>query len=221
LRKADRGSGPVEFAVLAFPLLLLTFMVVQAAFVFYARSTALAAATQGANAARAYNAPLSSGTAKASDFLTRTGGGLGPEGVHLLQWNRVTVTVTGEAQTVIPFVRFPGARAPAPIEGSRQSLVGGATPARRASSSRTHPSRDRVLRGGGHRRPDHVGAAGRGLRGARRRAHREPGLAHLARVRALSAATASARARHHMRSVPITVDTTGLRPLGAAAPVRA
>lgn len=106
-RKADRGSGPVEFAVLAFPLLLLTFMVVQAAFVFYARSTALAAATQGANAARAYNAPLSSGPAKANDFLTRTGGGLKNPSVTIRSTGtQITVTVTGEAQSILPGVSF-------------------------------------------------------------------------------------------------------------------
>jgi Flp pilus assembly protein TadG len=117
-RKGDRGSGPVEFAVLAFPLLLLTFIVVQAAFVFYARSTALAAATQGANAARAYNAPLSSGTAKANDFLTRIGGGIKNPSVFISSsGNQVTVTVTGEAQTIIPFVRFPVSQsASGPIE---------------------------------------------------------------------------------------------------------
>ncbi len=116
--RKDRGSGPVEFAVLAFPLLLLTFIVVQAAFVFYARSTALAAATQGANAARAYNAPLSSGTAKANDFLGRIGPGLKNPSVSLRSnGTQVTVTVTGEAQTIIPFVRFPVTQsATGPIE---------------------------------------------------------------------------------------------------------
>ena len=117
-RKADRGSGPVEFAVLAFPLLLLTFIVVQAAFVFYARSTALAAATQGANAARAYNAPIAAGPAKANDFLTRIGSGLKNPSVTIrATGTTVTVTVTGEAQTIIPFVRFPVAQsASGPIE---------------------------------------------------------------------------------------------------------
>ena len=117
-RKADRGSGPVEFAVLAFPLLLLTFMVVQAAFVFYARSTALAAATQGANAARAYNAPLSSGTAKSNEFLGRIGPGLKSPSVTIRSTGTtVTVTVSGEAQTILPFVRFPVSQsATGPIE---------------------------------------------------------------------------------------------------------
>ncbi len=117
-RGSDKGIAPIEFAVLALPLLLLTFMVVQAAFVFYARSTALAAATQGANAARAYNAPLSSGSAKANDFLGRIGPGLKNPSVSLRSTGTtVTVTVSGEAQTILPFVRFPVSQsATGPIE---------------------------------------------------------------------------------------------------------
>jgi Flp pilus assembly protein TadG len=105
--KADRGGGPVEFAVLAFPILVLTFIVVQAAFVFYARSTALAAATQGANAARAYNAPANAGVNKANDFLGRVGGGLRNPSVTFSSTSTgVTVTVTGQAQTIIPGLSF-------------------------------------------------------------------------------------------------------------------
>ncbi|NUR24448.1 MAG: hypothetical protein HOV83_01100, partial [Catenulispora sp.] len=49
-----RGDGPVEFAILALPTLLLSFMIVQAGAVWYANSVALGAATQGATAARGY-----------------------------------------------------------------------------------------------------------------------------------------------------------------------
>ncbi|WP_203910825.1 TadE family protein [Rhizocola hellebori] len=105
--KADRGGGPVEFAVLALPILVLTFIVVQAAFVFYARSTALAAATQGANAARAYNAPANAGVNKANDFLGRVGGGLrNPTVTYSSTATTATVTVTGKAQTIIPGLTF-------------------------------------------------------------------------------------------------------------------
>ncbi|HCT76693.1 MAG TPA: hypothetical protein DGT23_08925 [Micromonosporaceae bacterium] len=105
--KADRGSGPVEFAVLGLPLLIITFIVVQAAFVFYARSTALAAATQGANAARAYNASAGAGPTKANDFLTRVGGGLRNPSITMTSTGtEVTMTVTGQAQTIIPGLTF-------------------------------------------------------------------------------------------------------------------
>ncbi|MEK8106558.1 TadE family protein [Micromonospora sp. M12] len=46
-RLSDRGSSPVEFAVIALPMILLTFLVVQAGLIFFAQSIALGAATQG------------------------------------------------------------------------------------------------------------------------------------------------------------------------------
>ncbi len=105
--KADRGGGPVEFAILALPILVLTFIVAQAAFVFYARSTALAAATQGANAARAYNAAPSAGITKANDFLTVIGGSLdNPTVSYSSTGTEITITVTGQAQSIIPGLSF-------------------------------------------------------------------------------------------------------------------
>ncbi len=105
--KADRGGGPVEFAVLALPILVLTFMVAQAALVYYARSTALAAATQGANAARAYNAPANAGVVKANDFLSTVGAGLNdPVVTYSTTGTDVTITVTGQAPTIIPGLTF-------------------------------------------------------------------------------------------------------------------
>jgi len=97
----------VEFAILALPILVLTFIVAQAAFVFYARSTALAAATQGANAARAYNATPSAGITKANDFLTVIGGSLrNPTVSYSSTGTEVTITVTGQAQSIIPWLSF-------------------------------------------------------------------------------------------------------------------
>lgn len=107
LSRKDSGGAAVEFAVVALPLLLITFMVVQASLVFYARSTALAAATQGANAARAYNADLSAGTAKAYSFLNQVGGGLqNPTATTTSAGNGVRVTVTGDAISVLPWLSF-------------------------------------------------------------------------------------------------------------------
>lgn len=106
-QRADRGGGPVEFAVLALPILVLTFVVAQAALVFYARSTALAAATQGANAARAYNAPTNAGVVKANDFLADVGNGLqNPVVTFSTTGTEVTITVTGQARTIIPGLSF-------------------------------------------------------------------------------------------------------------------
>lgn len=103
----DRGAAVVEFAIVALPMLIVTFMVVQAALVYYARSTALAAATQGANAARAYNAPSDAGKSRANNFLRQAGGGLRNHDVAVdFGGTDVTVTVTGKAVSVIPGFDF-------------------------------------------------------------------------------------------------------------------
>ena len=119
--RPDRGSGPVELAILAVPLLVMTFMVAQAAFVYYARSTALAAATQGANAARSYEANPSAGINGANNFLAQvSGGGLKDAAVTQTvnaAGTEVTITVTGKAPTIIPFWTYDvSQRATGPVE---------------------------------------------------------------------------------------------------------
>ncbi len=97
----------LELAVLGPVLLLVIFAVVQAALYFHARSLALAAATEGANAARAHGATPGAGTARAHDFLDRAARGTltqitvterdpGPE--------RVRVHVTGTVLSVLPLL---------------------------------------------------------------------------------------------------------------------
>jgi len=91
----------------ALPLLVVTFMVTQAALVFHARSMALAAATQGANVARAYGSSLAAGKTKAESFLGVVGQGLKePEVEVTTSGTDVTVTVRGHAPSVIPFMTF-------------------------------------------------------------------------------------------------------------------
>lgn len=105
--RGDRGAAVVEFAIVALPLLIITFMLVQAALVFYARSTALAAATQGANAARSYNADTSAGQQRAQNFLTQAGGGLRDHDITTQYTpTDVTVTVRGRAVSVLPGLTF-------------------------------------------------------------------------------------------------------------------
>jgi Flp pilus assembly protein TadG len=104
----DAGSAAVEFAIVAGPLLLVTFMVIQAALVFHARSTALAAATQGAQAARAYGSTLTVGKDKAEAFLEVVGQGLRDPDVSVsTTGTEVTVTVRGNAPSLIPLMTFP------------------------------------------------------------------------------------------------------------------
>lgn len=107
LRGKDRGAQTVEFAIVALPLLIVTFMVIQAAFVFHARSVALAAATQGAQVARAYRSSPAAGKTKAEGFLEDLGRGLRDSEVEVvISGTDVTVTVRGRAPSIIPFLTF-------------------------------------------------------------------------------------------------------------------
>jgi Flp pilus assembly protein TadG len=107
LHAKDSGAHTVEFAIVALPLLIVTFMVIQAALVFHARSMALAAATQGAQVARAYGSSLAAGKTKAEGFLDAVGQGLhDPEVEVVTSGTDVTVTVSGTAPSVIPFMTF-------------------------------------------------------------------------------------------------------------------
>jgi Flp pilus assembly protein TadG len=102
-RRGLRGEGPVEFAILTFPILLFTFMLIQASLVWYAHSVALGAATQGANAGRLYGSSPAAGRAKANDFLDRIGPALTDRVVTAtVTGNDVTVVVRATARSVIP-----------------------------------------------------------------------------------------------------------------------
>ncbi|SCF29151.1 TadE-like protein [Micromonospora purpureochromogenes] len=99
----DRGSSPVEFAVIALPMLLLTFAVVQTGLVFFAQSIALAAATQGVNGARGYQSTVAAGETRAEGFLSTAGVGLDDRQVVVTRTGtEVRATVTGQAVTVLP-----------------------------------------------------------------------------------------------------------------------
>ena len=103
----QRGSNPVEFAIVATVMLTLAFVVVQAALVFYAQSIALGAATQGVNAARGYQSSAGAGEDHARDFLAAAGTGLTDQRVSASRGGtEVSVTVSGRAISVLPYVNF-------------------------------------------------------------------------------------------------------------------
>ena len=105
--RGDEGASPVELAIVAVGLLVLTFSVVQVGLVFYARSLAHAAATQAVNAARGYGATDDAGRVKARSFLDRAGAGLRSPVVTIKRvGNDVTVTVSGSAVSVLPWLSF-------------------------------------------------------------------------------------------------------------------
>lgn len=89
-------------------MITLTFVVVQAALVYYAQYLALAAATQGADAARGYQADAGAGTDQAQRFLDQAGWGLRAADIDatVSPAGDVRVDVRGQAVAVLPFVTF-------------------------------------------------------------------------------------------------------------------
>jgi hypothetical protein len=102
-RRRDVGSASIEFAITAATVMAVIFTAIQASTWFWARSIASAAAQEGADAQRAYNAAPGVGQVRAQAFITSTKDGLNdaqvtvtgtPEGVQ--------VTVTGHCLSVLP-----------------------------------------------------------------------------------------------------------------------
>ena len=102
-RVDDRGSASIEFAITAVAVMALIFTAIQAATYFWARSIALAAAQEGAEAQRAYNAAAGVGQVRAEAFVASTGDGLTDVTVTVTSdGQQVQVTVTGHCLSVIP-----------------------------------------------------------------------------------------------------------------------
>lgn len=105
LARAESGALVLSYvAVLPFVFLFLM-VVVQAAFWFLARDAALAAARQGADAARAMHAPRSAGPAAALAFARAAGGGYleDPRATANGSSNStVSITVSGHVPSFVP-----------------------------------------------------------------------------------------------------------------------
>jgi hypothetical protein len=100
----ERGFATVEFIV-AFPLvLLLVWIGFQLVFVFFANRVALAAAEEGARAARSYTGSAAAGDARAHKFLTELGSGVlvEPTVRAYRTPERAGVVVEGRAQQLVP-----------------------------------------------------------------------------------------------------------------------
>jgi Flp pilus assembly protein TadG len=105
--REDRGGSPVEFAIIVAVMIFVTFALAQVALVFYARSVALGAATQGVNAGRGFNAPVDAGAAATRTFLNQAGTGLTNQQVTITRGGQdITVVVTGDAISVLPGITF-------------------------------------------------------------------------------------------------------------------
>ncbi len=105
LRRDDRGSVALEYAIVVPAVLVLIFLCVQVALYSYARSVALTAAEEAVNAQRVYGAPAGAGQARADHVLTAQSDALIGWRVSVLTGGgRVRVTVTGRSLSVFPGV---------------------------------------------------------------------------------------------------------------------
>jgi Flp pilus assembly protein TadG len=104
----DRGAA-VQAAVLFPFLIILTFAIIQAGIWFYARSAALNAAEEGLQAARAENGSSAAAVAASSSFLQRAASGsvLYPATQVSTSPLTITVTVSGDASSIVDFLPLP------------------------------------------------------------------------------------------------------------------
>ncbi len=101
----DRGALTLGYLVVLPFLFLFIMVMIQASFWFLAREAALAAARQGADAARAFGASRAAGPAAALTFARRSGRGyLDAPAASSAGSSRTTVsiTVTGQAPSLVP-----------------------------------------------------------------------------------------------------------------------
>jgi Flp pilus assembly protein TadG len=107
--KAEDGSSTVE-VVIVFPLLLLTLLLVfQFGLWYHARHVALAAAEEGARAARVDSGSTGAGVARARRFLRDLGGTVivNPQVSAFRDQDVARVEVSGQALNVVPLLRLP------------------------------------------------------------------------------------------------------------------
>lgn len=107
--KAEEGSSTVE-VVIVFPLLILTLMLVfQFAFWYHARHVALAAAEEGARAARVDTGTAAAGAARAERFVRDLGPSVivNPKVSASRNLDVARVEVSGQARNVVPGLRLP------------------------------------------------------------------------------------------------------------------
>ncbi len=105
LRRDDRGALTLSYVAILPFLFLLIMLLVQASLWFLARQDALAAARQGAEAARVIDAPGGAGVAAALAFARKAGQGyLESPAAQVFSGadGTVSVTVTGRVPSFVP-----------------------------------------------------------------------------------------------------------------------
>jgi len=105
LRHDDGGALTLSYVVVLPVVFLLIMVMIQASFWFLARDAALAAARQGADAARALHASRASGPAVAVAFARQAGRGYLEDPVATTAGSTsttVSITVTGRVPSFVP-----------------------------------------------------------------------------------------------------------------------
>ncbi|GGK31489.1 hypothetical protein GCM10010124_25350 [Pilimelia terevasa] len=121
----DRGATAIELAIVAPVVMILIVGGVQAALSMFANTLVLAAAQQGADAGRLYDAPADAGPDTASRFLGRAAGRLVTDAQVSQEQTPTTVTVTITARTVT-LIPGPWSRIAKTASGPREIVTGGA-----------------------------------------------------------------------------------------------
>jgi Flp pilus assembly protein TadG len=104
-RRDDAGALTLSYVVVLPVVFMFLMVVIQASFWFLAREAALAAARQGADAARAFDASLTAGPAAAVSFARNTAGGylLHPRASTVgSTTTTVSITVRGVVPSFVP-----------------------------------------------------------------------------------------------------------------------
>lgn len=110
-RRDDGEAGALSLGyIIVFPVFMLAIMtIIQASFWYLARQTALAAARQGADAARTQNASPGAGPGAALNFARSAGAGylLQPSASDLGSTSQtIQIQVTGQVVSLIPGVNW-------------------------------------------------------------------------------------------------------------------
>ena len=103
----ERGSMTVELVILMPALLLALFIIIQTGLWIHAREVALHAAAEGSAAASAESATDEAGYAAATAYVAQVGALSGTTVDVDRSTTVVTVTVTGQAPSVIPGLPLP------------------------------------------------------------------------------------------------------------------
>ncbi|WP_410597093.1 hypothetical protein [Amycolatopsis sp. lyj-23] len=105
----ERGDDNVAAAVIFSAILLVAWAILQVAVVLLGRGVALEAARDGVHAARLPPVDTAAAASAAAGYVTRaTGSWLNDVTAHAeTDGTNVSVTVTGDAVSLVPFAQFP------------------------------------------------------------------------------------------------------------------